>query len=137
MDRSQPGSALLFIITALATGWQVWRLIMWGVWGRPSHPLETVALVGAGFLFLGGLAAFGSGPAGAVLAIPGCLLLGAFYVPAVWQTLASVLVGETRFEPLAFLLAFLPPGLLVATSIRVVRIFAAARRDPPEPSTTD
>src|SRR3972149_5229785 len=38
---------LMYGITGLATGVQVFRLVMWAVWGKAVHPLEHVSLLGS------------------------------------------------------------------------------------------
>jgi hypothetical protein len=48
---------LLYFATGLATGLQLYRLMMWGVWGRPTRTIEYVGVLGSGVFIL--MAAFG------------------------------------------------------------------------------
>ncbi len=116
-------SAFLFLITALATGWQTLQLILWGFWGRPSNPFEHVALAGALVLMIGALVTFCSRPPGPVIAMVGCAILWIYYGPALWHTFAQVFSRQLALN----LLVFLPPLLLVASSTLAIMTLVTRR----------
>ena len=105
-------AASLFLITALVSGWQVFWSIMWGVWGKPTHPLECAALLGSLILLFGAIQTFLGNPRGGLVAAGGCLLLWLLYAPAIWHTVTDVPPGR-RFN----LLGFVPPVLLLLSSL--------------------
>jgi hypothetical protein len=122
-------AASLFLITALATGWQVFQLLMWGVWGKPSNPMECVSLLGSLALFFGSVVTFGGRPFGGILAGCGCLLLWVFYGPAVWHTVSAAMQQPGTLRPVAFL----PPGLLLLSSLLCPIVVRFGANRPPEP----
>jgi hypothetical protein len=100
---------LLFAATALATGWQVYRLLMSAFWNRPSLSQHYATLLGAAVLLVGAVVAYRHARTGSAWALAGCLLLWAYYA-AIWFTFLSA--GPGPVTPLFFL----PPALLVLST---------------------
>jgi hypothetical protein len=110
--------AVLFLVTAVATGWQVSRFMMWGVWGKPADPLEFVAIAGSWVLVYGAAAAYdGAIRKTTIGAGLGCVLLWVFYARAIWTTARATSSGTAVVDPLAFV----PPALLIASTLVVVQ----------------
>lgn len=101
------------------------------MWGRPSHPLDFVGLLGAAVLFVGALVMYGRRVTGGTTAGVGCLLLWAFYAPAVWATVAAVTAAHGGLEPIVSL----PPLLLLASSIACPAVVFRELSRPAEPAT--
>jgi hypothetical protein len=112
----------LLVLSGAATAYQGWQLLMWAIWGRPTHWLQYVALIGslmqvlAGFVLLwrerswpfGGIALF---------------LTWLFWAPAVFNT-ARADWSHTRFKPLGTL----PTVFLVAASVAIFRLARAQKQ---------
>lgn len=77
---------LLYLLSGLATGWQVLRAVRWAVWGRPVHPLEVVSLLGSLILIVAAVTSPFRPRRAAWLALVGALACWTFYVPALVQT---------------------------------------------------
>src|SRR4051812_12485552 len=91
--------AALYTSTAAATGWQVFRIMMLGVWGKPSNPWEFVALFGCLVLLYAAASAYDGAPRSEKLAaVLGCGLLWAFYGPAIDITLSELFSSNVEFE---------------------------------------
>jgi hypothetical protein len=103
---------LLYVITGLATGAQVYWLLMWGVWGRPSHPLQYVSLIASLALILASFLSLYRSRQAAWLALVATLAIWVFFGPAAVVTLKQLLTSARVFRPLVFL----PPVLLLATT---------------------
>jgi hypothetical protein len=122
-------AACLFLLTAIATGWQVYWLMMWGFWGKPSDPLECVSLFGSLFLLIGAVFAFLGRPSAGLVAGAGCLLLWTFYAPATWQTVVDARSGQGRFNPIVFV----PPVLLLGSSLLCPIVVRYGGNQPTQP----
>jgi hypothetical protein len=123
--------AVLYSVTAAATGWQVFRIMMWGVWGKPFDLLELVAIPGAFVLLYGAAAAFDGAPRSeAIAAALGCGLLWVFYAPALWNTFAELFDLGSDFD----LVPVIPPILLVVSTIVVIRRVLGWRGEVPAKS---
>lgn len=109
-------SAALFLLTAGATGRQLFLIQMWGVWGRKSHPVELVALLGAAFLALGAVVTLADRRVGSVIAIISCVALWAFYALALVTTATMLTSGQYRLEPGGWF-ELVPPLLLLMASV--------------------
>ena len=102
---------LLYAITGMATGAQVFRLVMWAVWGRPSHPLEHVSLLGSVVLIGAAFFSLWRGRQAAWVALIATLCMWSFYGAAVFKSV-GVAVTSRGFP----LFVFLPPALLLVTT---------------------
>jgi hypothetical protein len=104
---------LTYLLTALATGYQLFWLRMWGVWGRVASPLENIACIGVLGLFI---AAFEtrclSRRFAAWFALGSVAFLWVFYAPATFQTLRSAATGG-GLSPLVLV----PSGLLILATL--------------------
>jgi hypothetical protein len=127
--------ALLYAVTSLLTGWQVLQQVLWSAWGKPVLFLELVALGGAAVLLGGASIVLGVRRAGSITAAVGCLLLSAYYVPAVWATvqLASEpghhLNRVILFPPLCLFITLLFAVLDAVTSPPRVDAHAGSQDD--------
>jgi hypothetical protein len=101
-----------YLLTALATGYQLFWLRMWGVWGRVPSPLENLACIGALGLFIAAFETrWRSQRFAAWFALGSLALLWTFYVPATYQTLRA----DSGREFL--LLVLVPPALLMFATL--------------------
>jgi hypothetical protein len=116
--------ASFLALTAFATAWQLWRRIMWGVWGKPADPFESVALFGSLSLLASSGLTLGKRKAGIALAAFGCVLLWLFYGPAVWNTIEMMRLQRDRRVGSGLI----PPGLLIVSSFAVVATILSCGR---------
>ena len=124
------GRAGLYAVTAVVVGWQTFRLMMWGVWGKPSNVWEFVALFGAFVLLYGAAAAYDKALRGEKIAASfGCVLVWCFYGPAIWNTLAD---EHARLD----LVVLAGPVLLLVSSIVVIHVLLDWL-DPPAQTSPD
>ena len=80
---------VLYFVTGVVTGFHLYTLLSFAVYGAPVNWLELVALLGSFCLLI---AAFVSlfRPAGAArLALVACLLMWCFYAPAIAKTVRA------------------------------------------------
>ena len=80
-------AAAIYLIAGVVTGWQLLRLVLWGVWGRPVHLLELSALCAAILLFVTSFLSMRRHKQTAVIALIATGILWLFYVPSLFQTL--------------------------------------------------
>jgi len=105
-------SPALYLLTGLVAGVQVFMSLMQAVWGVPTHPVQYIALVGALILIAASVIALFRGRAGGLVAFGGSLLCWAFYLPAMWATLA-----RSRFTLAALPFVLVPLVLLSGTTV--------------------
>jgi hypothetical protein len=103
----------IYLVTALATGVQVHWLLMWAIWGAPTHPVQFISLGGSFVLLLASFVALFRPRAAAVIAIVGSLAIFTYYVPAVVVSLQQLTLWHLPLLPLAFF----PVILLCSTTI--------------------
>lgn len=96
--------ALIYLAAGIATGWQLIRLILWSVWGRPAHAIELIALCGAIILIAVSFFAVRWRKGSAFIAIASSILLWFFYIPSLLQTI------QMRVGGLSLLEHFVVPG---------------------------
>jgi hypothetical protein len=118
-DRTKIAIAIVYLVTGLLTGWQVYRQIMWAIWGAPTSPWQGVAVAGAFVLLFAVPTLFARSFAGVVVGGIGCAQLWSFYLPAYWNTIRLLYTQntQTEFRREFSALAFLPLALLVAATI--------------------
>ena len=101
------------LLAAVGCGWQLWWLVMWGVWGAPPNPLHPIALLGALALLVTSIVLLStSGRKAAVVALLSTIPVWIFYAPACASSIFEVLNGSSRFT----LVPFLPPILLLGAT---------------------
>jgi hypothetical protein len=122
-------SLTIYLVTGLATGWQVFQLIMWAVWGRPVHSIEEAAFAASLTLIFSSFFALRHPKGSAIAALTACAALWLFYIPAMRDTLSANPGRETLREmvsmngtgifagPMDMIRAFAPGVLLVAATI--------------------
>jgi hypothetical protein len=108
---------ITYLLTALATGYQLFWLRMWGVWGRVASPWENVACVGVlGLIIAACEARWRSQRFGAWFALGSLAFLWVFYAPATFHTLRVAFAGR-GFEPLVLV----PSELMILATILAAR----------------
>jgi hypothetical protein len=103
----------LYVVTALATGAQVYWLLAWGVWGAPTSPLQYVSICGSLVLFVAGILARWIPRATAFTAMGASVAMWCFYAPALIHTLRTL---PTSMTLQSSWVAFTPVVLLVAST---------------------
>ncbi len=111
-------AVLLYALTAIATGVQIWYLLMSSIWGAPTSPLQYIALIGSIVLLIAAVMSHWKHRASAVASAGGLVLLWLFYGPALY------VLGYSLWHnpPLSFrfdnymVVALAPIGLLIATT---------------------
>jgi hypothetical protein len=115
---------LIFLITGLATGYQLFQQIMWGVWGKPPNPFEFIGLLGSLILVIAGYGALFSLRIFRWLALIALIPLWIYYVPALLNTITDTFSGRYVFE----IIVFAPPIFLCFASIFIfLSVFSKAR----------
>ena len=102
---------LLYAITGGTTGVQVFRLVMWAVWGKAVHPLGHVSLLGSVVLIVVAFFSLWRPRPAAWVALIATLCMWSFYGPALYKSV-GVAVTSRGFP----LFVFLPPALLLVTT---------------------
>lgn len=102
---------LLYAITGVATGAQVFSLVMWAVWGKPVHPLQYVSLLGSVALTAAAFFSVWRPRQAAWVALAALVPVWSFYGPALIKSVKVAVAG--RGFPLPI---FLPPALLLLTT---------------------
>jgi len=102
---------LLYAITGGTTGVQVFRLVMWAVWGKAVHPLEHVSLLGSVVLIVVAVFSLWRPRPAAWVALIATLCMWSFYGPALYKSVGVAFTS--RGFPL---FVFLPPALLLVTT---------------------
>jgi len=115
----------LYVLTALATGAQVYWLLAWGIWGAPTSPLQYVSICGSLALFVAGILAKWRPQETAFTAIGASVAIWCFYAPAVIHTIHSL---PTNMTMQSSLVAFTPVVLLVFTSAYAIMDIARRHR---------
>ena len=111
---------LTFVLTAIATGAQVYWLLSWGIWGAPTSSWQYVSLAGSVALFVSGLLVRGRlRSLAALLAAGACLAMWSFYGPAFTHTVQSW-PSETNTGSIAR--AFTPIILLTLSSLTAISL---------------
>ena len=103
----------LYVLTALATGAQVYWLLAWGIWGAPTSPLQYVSVCGSLALFVGGILAKWRPRATAFTAMGASVAMWCFYAPALIHSIRSMPTGMTLQSSLV---AFAPVVLLILST---------------------
>jgi hypothetical protein len=117
---------ILYFMTGVATGWQVFCFLMWAIWGAPTSPLQYVSLLGSLVLCAGAIVALRKPRFGAGIAISGCLAAWCFYLPAFIRTPHQLLTALPA--PRDLVLALGPGLLLVASTGYAVAVFLKPRK---------
>lgn len=79
-------AGIIYLIAGFATGWQLLRLLLWGLWGRPVHGIELLAFLAALVLVITALVTFWKREATSLVALIACLSIWVFYVPSLYET---------------------------------------------------
>jgi hypothetical protein len=98
-------SALLYLLTGCAAGFQILSQISFVVWGRPIAHLEIAALAGAAIVIVAACFAMSKPRQAARIAIIGDLLLLSYYGFAVITALANVVQLGSQYSLTLFLVA--------------------------------
>lgn len=121
-QRYRRTAGITGLLASFGCGWQLWSLMMWGVWGAPSNPLHLIALLGALALFISSnvllsTAAVRAPVVSFVVTIP----LWVFYAPACASSLPELLDGSGGLSLIPFLPPMLLPGSTAAAALAVRR----------------
>jgi hypothetical protein len=115
-------TASLLMLAGGATAFQGWQLLMWAIWGRPTHWIQYVAILGSMLQVVAGLVLFWRDKS---LAIAGLALLltWLFYAPALFNTIRAEW-NHIRFKPAGAI----PSLLLIAATMAVISLFRSRKR---------
>ena len=102
-------SFIVFFLGGLVFGFFTFQLLMWAVWGAPTHPVQYVALISSLALFLSSFLCLAKPAEGRAIATFSLLGMGTLYIPA-----ASSLVPAATLlvSPVAYLIVLGYFGLL-------------------------
>lgn len=117
-DKTRVVIAVVYLATGLLAAWQVYRQIMWAVWGAPTSLWEGVAVAGALILLFAVPTIFARSFAGVVVGGIGCAQLLSFYIPSLWNTIWLLCNQDAvHYKRVFSVLDFLPAALLAASTI--------------------
>jgi hypothetical protein len=74
---------ILYFVTAVVTGFHLWSLLSFAVYGAPFNLLELLSLVGSFCLLIAAYISLFRPHAGARVALIACLVMWGFYAPAI------------------------------------------------------
>jgi hypothetical protein len=77
-----PPGGILYLVTAVATGAQVYWLMMWAIWGAPTSPIQYVSLCRSLVLLIAASLAKWNPRLAAVIALWAIAAIWCFYAPA-------------------------------------------------------
>ena len=121
---------VLYMATALTTGFQVYWVLMMAIWGAPTSPLEFVSICGSVVLFIAGVLAKWRPRAAAMTALCASAAIWSFYAPSLFGTFIRVPYINLLVQPQhylrwvfrSFLVGLIPAVLLVVTTYQAVAI---------------
>jgi hypothetical protein len=109
----------LLVLSGATTAYQGWQLLTWAIWGRPTHWLQYVALLGSLLQIVAGLVLLWrerSWPfAGMAL-----FLTWLFWAPALFNTIRADW-SHIRLKPAGAI----PTVFLLAASVMTIRLVRA------------
>ena len=116
---------IIALLASVSTGYELYGLVITGVLGRVTSPIEAIGLLGALILFAGSIVAWSVQGVGAITIVVGCVMLWPFYAPAM-----SITLKHWRGVELTDLIAALiAPALLMATTVRSVIYLLMSRSE--------
>lgn len=74
---------ILYLVTAVVTGFHLWSLLSFALYGAPYNLLELVSLLGSFCLLIAAYVSLFRPHAGGRLALIACLVMWCFYAPAI------------------------------------------------------
>ena len=95
---------ILYFVTAVVTGFHLWSLLSFALYGAPFNLLQLVALLGSFCLLIAAYVSLFRPHAGARLALIACLVMWSFYAPAI-----AKLVRTKLAKPAAVSQCIRPP----------------------------
>lgn len=94
---------ILYFVTAVVTGFHLWTLLSFALYGAPFNLLEFVSLLGSFCLLIAAYVSLFRPYAGGRLALIACLVMWCFYAPAIAKLvrpkLASPAVSQCARSP--------------------------------------
>ena len=84
---------ILYLVTAVVTGFHLWSLLSFALYGAPFNLLELVSLLGSFGLLIAAYVSLFKPNAGARLALIACLVMWCFYAPAIAKLVRTKLAG--------------------------------------------
>ena len=119
-------TAAIYLVTAIATGAQVYWLVAWRIWGAPTSPAQYVSLCGSLLLLTAAVPAARKPRTAAFMAVGACAAIWCFYAPALMHTFGSL---PPAMPVYLMAWAFVPVVMLVISTIHaVIGILRPVRR---------
>lgn len=115
--------SLLFVLTGLATGLQVYYSLSWAIWGAPVQPYQYMAFIGPAVLGVAAIFSPRRRRTAGLLGLVGSVRLWIWYKPALYAVWVNPPV------PFRFRVAFVPILFLVFAT--VLSIIMIVRREIP------
>lgn len=112
------------LLTGALCAFQIRQLLLWSLWGAPTHPIQYVAFWGAILLAISGLVLLAGFRPALWASLIGLAMSWAYYAPAL-----AVSLGGIGSRPVSSLYVLTPPSLLLLwSSFLVIRELFARRR---------
>jgi hypothetical protein len=109
-------ATVIYGVTAIATGIQLWWLMSWAIWGARIKPVEYMALLGPVILFVAAMLGLRRNRSLRLIALAGLLLLWPFYASLMYETWLNP--GVT-FTFRAAIVGSLPASMLLVATLFV------------------
>lgn len=92
---------ILYLVTAVVTGFHLWSLLSFALYGAPFNLLELVSLLGSFGLLIAAYVSLFKPDTGARLALIACLVIWCFYAPAIAKLVRTKFVRPTAVSQCA------------------------------------
>ena len=118
--------AILYLVTAVATGAQVYWLLMWAIWGAPTSPTQYLSLCGSLVLLIAASLAKWKPRMAAVTALCAIAAIWCFYAPALVYSLVRLPYSALLLP--SYFVALIPAVLLTASSYYAIAYLRQSKR---------
>jgi hypothetical protein len=112
-------ASVIYGVTAIVTGVQLWWLMSWAIWGAPTNPLEYIGLIGSVVLLVATFLGLRRHRTVQFIALCGLLLLWPVYALLMYATWLNP-NPNVSFTFKAAIVGSVPAAMLLGASICAV-----------------
>ena len=113
---SRIAPCLLYLTTGILSGGEIYSTVIWGIWGRPTHPTELIALIGSLVLIVAAFRSLWSPKRAAWFALFATLTQWVYFGPSVNWLFRELFVDEIQWAP-SFSIYLLSSGLVLVSAL--------------------
>lgn len=126
-------NVFIYLVAAIACGFQVYAAFTHNLWWAPNDPLPTVGLVGVIGMLLGSAWGAVKGSSSAWIVFGSALLCWAFYIPGLGNLIGSmrqmIMEGRLSLADVASFLPLLPPIFLTVATLQALVVGPMGKAD--------